>query len=363
MNANTSESSFETARQDLDVNRLASYLASRIPEFGGKARARRFGGGQSNPTFLLTAGERRFVLRRKPTGALLPSAHAIDREFRVNAALTGSAVPVAPVHLLCEDDSVIGSSFYLMDFIEGRIFWDPSLPGMTPEERGAIYDELVRVIAALHTIDPVAVGLGDYGKPGQYLERQIARWTRQYRASETDRIDAIEALIDWLPQHRPPDGETRIVHGDFRLDNVIYHPTEPSILAVLDWELSTLGDPLVDFAYHCMSWRLPPALRGLAGQDLSRLGIPNEAAYLRRYGALTGAVRDVPPGDWTYYLVFNIFRLVCILQGIAARALQGNASSEQAPEMGRNARPLAELAWAFAQGKTAMTLRGTNHGV
>lgn len=362
MTADPSELSPRTTSQDLDVGRLAFYLAGRIPEFAGEVHARRFSGGQSNPTFLVTAGERRFVLRRKPAGALLRSAHAVDREFRVNAALAGSPVPVAPVHLLCEDDSVIGSSFYLMDFIDGRIFWDPSLPGMTPEERGAIYDELVRAMAALHTIDPVMVGLGDYGRRGQYLERQIALWTRQYRASETERIEAVEALIDWLQQRKPPEGETRIVHGDFRIDNVIYHPVEPRILAVLDWELSTLGDPMVDFAYHCMSWRLPPALRGLAGQDLSRLGIPDEETYLLRYRALTGTGDDIPPGDWTYYLVFNIFRLACILQGIAARALQGNASSEQAAQMGRNARPLAELAWSLAQEEKASTSGGTGHG-
>jgi len=333
-----------------DEARLAEHLHSQIDGFGGDLRVEQFKGGQSNPTFLLTAGGRRYVLRRKPPGALLPSAHAVEREFRVIRALAGSDVPVAQAHLLCEDPAVIGSAFYVMDFVDGRIFWDPTLPGMTTAERGAIYDELNRVIAALHRVDPAAVGLGDYGKPGHYVERQVARWTKQYRASETDHIDAVDRLIEWLPQHLPTAGATRIVHGDYRLDNVIFHPTEPRIVAVLDWELSTLGDPLADFAYHCMTWRMPAgASRGLAGIHVAALGIPDEAAYLQRYLERVGAGRSVSPADWTYYLVFNMFRLVGILQGVAARALRGNASSELAAQTGRRARPLAEQAWALAQ--------------
>ncbi len=333
-----------------DVAHLAAFLRERIPGFEGELRVEQFRGGQSNPTFLLSAGSHRYVLRRKPPGALLPSAHAVDREFRVISALAATDVPVARAHLLCEDAGVIGSAFYVMDFVDGRICWDPTLPDLTPDERAAHYDELNRVIAALHRVDPAAIGLADYGRPGHYIARQVARWTRQYRASETERIEAADRLIDWLPEHIPAAGEVRIVHGDYRLDNVIFHPREPRILAVLDWELSTLGDPLVDFAYHCLTWRLPAGgSRGLAGIDVDALGIPSEAACLRRYLGRVGSSREVSEADWTYYLVFNMFRLVGILQGVAARALQGNASSALAVETGRRTRPLAEQAWALAQ--------------
>jgi len=333
-----------------DIARLAAFLRGRIPGCEGDVRVEQFRGGQSNPTFLLTAGGHRYVLRRKPPGQLLPSAHAVDREFRVISALAATDVPVARAHVLCEDAGVIGSAFYVMDFVDGRIYWDPTLPDLTPVERAAHYDELNRVIAALHRVDPTAIGLADYGRPGHYIARQVARWTRQYRASETERIDAADRLIEWLPEHMPAEGETRIVHGDYRLDNVIFHPREPRILAVLDWELSTLGDPRVDFAYHCLTWRLPAgSSRGLAGIDIDALGIPTEPAYLRRYLGRIGGGRDVPEADWTYYLVFNMFRLVGILQGVAARALQGNASSALAAETGRRTRPLAEQAWALAR--------------
>jgi aminoglycoside phosphotransferase (APT) family kinase protein len=333
-----------------DVARLANYLREKIPAFEGELQVEQFKGGQSNPTFLLAAGNHRYVLRRKPPGTLLPSAHAVDREFRVISALAGTDVPVARAHVLCEDPEVIGTAFYVMDFVDGRVYWDPTLPGMTKAERGALYDELNRVIAALHRVDPVAVGLGDYGKPGHYIARQVARWTKQYRAAETERIEAADRLSEWLPQHLPAEGETRIVHGDYRLDNVIFHPTEPRILAVLDWELSTLGDPLVDFAYHCMTWRMPSgSSRGLGGIDVAALGIPTEREYLERYLARVGSQREVSQANWTYYLVFNMFRLVGILQGVAARALQGNASSALAIETGKRTRPLAEQAWALAQ--------------
>ncbi|MCX7169019.1 MAG: phosphotransferase family protein, partial [Proteobacteria bacterium] len=243
----TDESS-EPARVALDNERLAEWMRQHVEGFAGTIELEKFKGGQSNPTYLIRAGSQAYVLRRKPPGKLLPSAHAVDREYRVITALANSDVPVAKTFALCEDESVIGAVFYIMDYVQGRIFWEPALPGMTPSERHAIFDEMNRVIAALHSVDYQAVGLGDYGKPGNYLERQVARWSKQYKASETERIEAMDNLIAWLPQHIPPGDETRIVHGDFRLDNVVFHPSEPRILAVLDWELSTLGHPLTDFA-------------------------------------------------------------------------------------------------------------------
>jgi len=334
-----------------DEQKLHEHLAAHLQGYRGPLQVSQFKGGQSNPTFLLGTGDgRRLVLRRKPPGVLLPSAHAVDREFTVISALQGSGVPVAQAHLLCQDPGVIGTDFYLMDCVDGRILWDPTLPGMAPAERAAMYDELNRVIAALHTVDPLAVGLADYGKPAAYLERQVGRWSKQYKAAETERIEAAEQLLAWLPAHRPPEGQVRIVHGDYRLDNVIFHPTEPRILAVLDWELSTLGDPMVDFAYHCLTWHMAngPTSRGLGGADLAALGIPDENAYLQRYLARTGA-QGVDPARWGYYLVFNMFRLGAILQGILARALQGNASNAKAMETGQRAKPLIEQAWALAQ--------------
>ena len=342
------------AQHAFDEAALAAYLHAHMPALAaGPLQVAQFKGGQSNPTFRLTAADgQRYVLRRKPPGVLLQSAHAVDREFRVISALADTGVPVARSHVLCEDDSIIGTAFYVMDCIEGRVLWDPTLPGMTPAERMAIYDELNRVIAALHCVDPSAIGLDGYGKVGGYLERQVKRWTSQYRAAETETIPAMESLIAWLPLHLPAEGPTRIVHGDYRLDNVMFHPTEPRILAVLDWELSTLGDPMVDFAYHCMTWHMHngPTTRGLAGQDLAALGIPDEAAYLQTYLQRTGAAgRQVDADTWGYYLVFNMFRLAGILQGILARALQGNASNAAALESGKRAKPLAEQAWVLAQ--------------
>jgi aminoglycoside phosphotransferase (APT) family kinase protein len=329
-----------------DVERLQAWMTEHVEGFAGPLSVEQFKGGQSNPTFLLRGPRHAYVLRRKPPGVLLPSAHAVDREYRVISALAKTDVPVARTYALCEDDGVIGTAFYVMDCVEGRILWDPALPGLAPLERAALFDQMNRVIAALHRVDYVAVGLDDYGKPGSYLERQVARWTKQYRAAETEKIEAMDKLIAWLPEHIPAGDETSIVHGDYRLDNAIFHPSEPRILAVLDWELSTLGHPLVDFAYHCMSWRLSPGLfRGLAGQDLAALGIPGEAEYVAAYCRRTGR-EPIPPRDWEYYIVFNMFRLAGILQGIMARAQQGNASSQEAIEMGRQARPLAEAAWA-----------------
>jgi len=339
------------AQHTFDEAGLARYLRAQVEGFSGDLKVEQFKGGQSNPTFMLTAGGHRYVMRRKPPGVLLPSAHAVDREFRVISALANTEVPVARAYTLCEDASVIGTMFYVMDYVEGRVIWDPRLPDLSPEQRRAHYAELGRVIAALHRVDYNAVGLADYGRPGNYIERQVARWTKQYRAAETEKIEAVERLIEWLPARIPPGDETAIVHGDYRFDNVIFHPSEPRILAVLDWELSTLGHPLVDFAYHCMTWRMEAAegSRGLAGLDLRSLGIPSEAEYRDTYLRATGRTQPVSDKHWTYYLVFNMFRLVGILQGIMGRALQGNASNEQALQAGRRARPLAEQAWALAQ--------------
>ena len=324
-------------------------MEERIEGFRGPIEVRQFAGGQSNPTFLVQSANHRYVLRRKPPGKLLPSAHAVDREYRVIAALANTEVPVAKAYALCRDPAVIGTEFYVMDYVEGRVFWDATLPEVASIERRAIYAEMTRVIAALHTVDYAAVGLADYGKPGRYIERQVARWTQQYHASETERIDAVERLIEWLPKHIPSDEETGIVHGDFRLDNAIFHPSEPRILAVLDWELSTLGHPLVDLAYLCMRYHLSPVeFRGLAGLDLGALQIPSEAECVADYCRRRG--RDpVAPQEWTYYLAFNMFRLTGILQGVLARAIQGNASSATALETGRRARPLAEQAWELVR--------------
>ena len=334
-----------------DQDKLAAYMREHVAGFRGTLAVEQFKGGQSNPTFRLSAGGKRYVLRRKPAGVLLPSAHAIDREYRVISALAKTDVPVAKAHALCEDPSVLGTAFYIMDCVDGRIFWDPTLPDMSPAERSALYSELNRVMAALHRVDPNAIGLGDYGKPGAYLERQVGRWTKQYRAAETETIDAANRLIDWLPRHMPQSDETAVVHGDYRFDNVIFHPSEPRILAVLDWELSTLGHPLVDFAYHCMSWRMgTEGGRGLAGVNLPLLGIPSEADYVATYLQRTGRDKNaLSQADWNYFMVFNMFRLVGIMQGITHRALQGNAASEHAIESGKRARPLAEQAWALAQ--------------
>ncbi len=328
-----------------DVVRLAEYMRRQVDESIRAIEVEQFSGGQSNPTFLIHARGRRYVMRSKPPGKLLPSAHAVDREYRVITALSQTDVPVAKTYALCQDDTVIGTAFYIMDYVEGRIFWDPRLPGLTRSERSAVFDETNRIIAALHRVDYRAIGLGDYGKSGSYFARQIDRWTKQYRASETEKIEAMDNLIAWLPEHIPADDETRIVHGDYRLDNLIFHPSEPRVLAVLDWELSTLGHPLSDFSYHCMTWRLTPdQFRGLVGEDFRALGIPSESEYLGAYCRRVGRDR-VPENEWEYYMAFNMFRLAGILQGIMARALQGNASNPNAIEAGRRAGPLAEQGW------------------
>jgi aminoglycoside phosphotransferase (APT) family kinase protein len=329
----------------IDVAQLGDWLAANVAPLAGPLEVAQFKGGQSNPTYLLTTGAQRYVLRRKPPGKLLQSAHAVDREFKVIKALAGTGVPVARAYALCEDEAVIGTAFYVMEYVQGRVLWDPRLPDHAPSERAAMHDEINRVIAALHSVDFSSVGLGEFGRTGEYIARQVARWTRQYQASETEKIEAMDNLIAWLPANIPVGDETRIVHGDYRIDNVIFHPSEPRILAVLDWELSTLGHPLADFAYHCMIWRIPPGVfRGLGGLDVAALGIPTEREYVAAYCRRTG--RDgIAAHDWEYYMAYNMFRLAAILQGVMARALQGNASSAEALQTGRAARPLAEIAW------------------
>ncbi len=330
-------------RHSFDVPALERYLRGHVEGFPGSLEVEQFKGGQSNPTFMLRAGDRRYVLRRKPPGKLLPSAHAVDREYRVITALRETDVPVARTYCLCEDDSVIGTAFYVMDYVAGRVIWDPSLPGMSNDQRSAHFDELNRVIAALHSVDYAKIGLGDYGKPGSYIERQISRWSRQYRASETERIEAMENLIEWLPKNIPEGDETTIVHGDYRMDNVMFHPTEPKILAVLDWELSTLGHPLADFSYHCMTWRLTPGqFRGMHGVDFASLGIPTEEQYVDAYCKRSGRT-GIPNRD--FYMAYNMFRLAGILQGIMGRVKDGTAASAHAMEQGKRARPMAEAGW------------------
>jgi aminoglycoside phosphotransferase (APT) family kinase protein len=329
-----------------DAAGLEDYLSNHIVGLKGPLQIEQFRGGQSNPTYRITAADgRRLVLRRKPPGALLPSAHAVDREFTVLRALHGIGFPVARPHVLCEDGAVIGTPFYVMDHVEGRVLWDQSLPGLSRSERFAIWDELNRVIALLHTTDHRALGLEGFGKPGSYIERQIARWTRQYQASETAKIPAMDDLVAWLPKNIPPQAGAAIVHGDFRLDNAIFHPAAPKILAVLDWELATLGEPLADFAYHCMSWHIPPGqFRGIAGLDLASLGIPGEREYLAVYCKRTGRA-GIDPAHWDFYIAYNLFRIAAILQGIAKRVVDGTAASEHARDAGRRARPMAELGW------------------
>ena len=329
----------------VDLGRLAAWISANVMQFRGSIEVRRFEGGQSNPTSLVSVDGQRFVMRRKPSGVLLPSAHAVDREFRVMRALEKSAVPVARAIALCEDESVAGTAFYLMEFIAGRILHDPLLPGMTPAERAAIFGEMIRALAALHRVDFVAAGLGNYGRIGHYIDRQVKRWTQQYRASETQTIEAMENLIRWLPVNIPSDDESCIVHGDYRLDNMIFHASEPRILAVLDWELSTIGHPLADLACHCLPWRIPPqTYRGFGGIDVSGTGIPTEREYVATYCRHANRP-PVAERDWEYYMAFNMFRVAAIMQGILARALQGNAAGVQALQTGRTAVPLAELGW------------------
>ena len=333
----------------LDLDRLGEYLHRHLPQLGEISDAREFSDGQSNPTFLLTTGSGQVVLRRQPAGELLKSAHAVDREFRVIDALRDSAVPVAKAIHLCEDRDVIGSLFYLMSYQPGRIFWDPTLPGADASERAAIYAEMNRVLVALHDIDVRTVGLEDYGRPGNYFERQVSRWSRQYRASETESVAAMDRLLQWLPRNIPDDdGQVSLIHGDFRIDNLIFDATEARAVALLDWELSTLGHPYADLAYQCMQWRMPRdcVIPGLGDIDRESLGIPSETEYVAQYCEHRGI--DAIP-NWNFYLVFSYFRFAAILQGVLKRALDGNAASDKAFAYGALAPPLARDAVALIE--------------
>lgn len=333
---------------DFDEKTLGSYLEGEIDGFAGPLEATKFAAGQSNPTYRVDAASGTYVLRRKPPGKLLKSAHAVEREFRVMSALHGSDVPVAKPYHLCLDESIIGSVFYLMEFIDGRVLWDPAMPGMQNQQRAAHYDEMNRIIANVHTIDVQATGLSDYGRPEGYIERQLALWSRQYRASETETLIDMEWLLRHLPARQPTrDGRVSLVHGDFRLDNMMFHHDKPSVLALVDWELSTLGHPFADLAYQCMQLRMlhdgphEGLMAGLGGLSREALGIPSEDDYVAAY-CKRRAIPEIP--DWDFYLAFSFFRFAAILQGVRKRAVSGNASSAQALQMGEYVAPLAGLA-------------------
>ena len=337
----------------LDVAALETYLSAHLDGFEGPLDMRQFEGGQSNPTYLLQTPRRAYVLRKKPPGQLLPSAHQVDREYRVMSALRDTGVPVPPTLLLCQDDAIIGTSFFVMGCVEGRVFRQPHLPGVSAEERAAMYDHMADVLARLHAVDVEAAGLRDYGKPGNYYSRQIARWTQQYVAAKTDEIEAMDRLIDWLPANIPAGDDTAIVHGDYRVENLIFHPTEPRIVAVVDWELSTLGHPLADLAYNCLTYHLSPEALGRPDDtETDRTGLPTEAEYVQLYCRRTGR-NDVP--SWNFYLAFSMFRLASILQGVYARGLQGNAASAYALQRGSAARQIAERGWATATDRNTAT--------
>ncbi|HLQ86356.1 MAG TPA: phosphotransferase [Salinisphaeraceae bacterium] len=329
----------------LDTDRLTPYLEAHVAGFQGPISATKFSGGQSNPTFHVKAGSGDYVLRRQPPGKLLKSAHAVDREYRVMRALADTDVPVPEVYHLCEDRAVIGSLFFLMALCNGRIFWNAAIPEVDPVQRSAMYAEMNRVLSGLHAVDPKAVGLGDYGRPGNYFERQVGRWSKQYRASETEHIQALEDVMVWLADNMPEDdGQVTLVHGDYRLDNLVWHPDEPRVIAVLDWELSTLGHPLADLAYQCMQLRMSPqgeTLSGLAGLDRHELGIPSEQEYVAAYCERRGIAQIE---HWEFYLVFSFFRFAAIIQGVYKRARDGNASSSEATRLGRMVAPLATQA-------------------
>jgi len=332
---------------EFDKTRLGRYLEQQVPGFKGPLEARKFAHGQSNPTFFIQAASGNYVMRRKPPGELLKSAHAVDREFRVMSALAETDVPVAKTYHLCTDDSVVGSMFYLMDYVDGRVMWDPSLPEQPPATRAAIYGEMNRVLVALHSVDIDAIGLSDYGKPGNYFERQTGRWSQQYRASETEVIAEMEQLMEWLPTNMPADdGRIALVHGDFRLDNMLFDKTEPRVLALVDWELSTLGHPYADLAYQCMQLRMAHSetLPGLGGIDRHSLAIPTEDEYIAMYCERM-SLDSIP--DWNFYLAFSFFRFAAILQGVKKRALDGNASSKNALQMGEQILPLAHMGAAL----------------
>jgi aminoglycoside phosphotransferase (APT) family kinase protein len=334
-----------------DEARLAAYMKDHVDGFRGAIEVLQFEGGQSNPTYHLTdGGGRMYVLRKKPPGKLLPSAHQVDREYRVIKALADHTdVPVPRPYALSQDDSIIGTAFYIMEFLPGRIFADPMIPGVAPAERGKIFDSMNDVLARIHNVDYRAVGLGDYGREGQYIQRQIARWSSQYDLAKTDHVEPMELLKQWLPANIPAGDETRINHGDYRLGNTIVHPTEPRVIAVLDWELSTLGHPLADLGYNCMIYHFGAgfgASGGYAGMDLKAFGIPTEKEYIAAYARRTGRT-DIP--DWEFYVAFSLFRLAAIVQGVYKRGLDGNASSTTATGYGDRARVLADLAWSLVK--------------
>jgi aminoglycoside phosphotransferase (APT) family kinase protein len=336
-------------RLRFDVGRLESFLRDHIGGFAGPITLSQFKGGQSNPTYLVATPGRRYVLRRKPPGKLLPSAHAVDREHRVIGALYAQGFPVAEPLLYCADEAVIGTAFFVMSYVEGRVFWEPDMPTSNPTERAQVYDAMNATLAQLHSFDPAAIGLGDFGRGENYVARQVERWSKQYRASETDKIEDMERLMAWLPAHLPPPQPTRLVHGDYRLDNMILATDAPKVLAVLDWELSTLGDPVADFAYHLMQWDMPPAEAGtgsLVGQNLAALGIPSRDQYVEAYVKRTGLD---PRPHLPVYSAYNFFRIAAILQGIVGRVRDGTASSAHAAMRGELVRPLAAKAWEFAQ--------------
>jgi aminoglycoside phosphotransferase (APT) family kinase protein len=339
-----------------DATALTEWLSHNLPGFSGPLSVEMFKGGQSNPTYKLNTPQASYVMRAKPgpVAKLLPSAHAVEREFAVMRGLRDTDVPVPRMYCLCEDEAIIGRAFYVMECMHGRILWDQALPGMERAQRGAIYDEMNRVIAALHKVDFKSRGLGNYGKPGNYFERQIGRWSKQYSASITQAIPEMNHLMKWLPENIPAmarnENMVSIVHGDYRLDNLMFDAKTARIVAVLDWELSTLGHPLADFSYHCMAWHIPPgSFRGIAGLDFADLGIPSEDEYIRRYCERTGlATPEQLKQDWNFYMAYNLFRIAAILQGIAMRVEAGTASSAQAVSSAAGARPLAQLAWKFA---------------
>jgi aminoglycoside phosphotransferase (APT) family kinase protein len=324
-----------------------AWLERHVDGYRGPGLIEKFAFGQSNPTYRLASPSGVYVLRRKPFGLLLPKAHAIEREYRVLSALAGSDVPAPQVLAFCDDPSILGSAFYVMTFVEGRIFYDQRLPGLTPPERAAIFDAMNEAVSALHGVDPASVGLADFGRAEAFVARQVAVWTKQYRSSEGERCDPMERLIEWLPDNLPPEQPARIFHGDLRLDNMIFHPTEPRVIALLDWELSTIGDPLADFAYHMLVWRVGADLfRGVGDLDRKVLGIPEEGDYLRRYGERTGRA-DIP--HWNFYLAFSLFRVAAILQGVWRRSQDRQASAADAAQMGAKVEPLARIGWEIAR--------------
>jgi len=354
MSATNRQSTFSGTKEvaerlRFDVERLESYLREHLSGFAGPIAVSQFKGGQSNPTYLVATPLQRYALRRKPPGKLLPSAHAVDREYRVISALYAQGFPVAEPLLYCADDDVIGTAFFLMAYVEGRVFWEAEMPSSNPSERAQVYDAMNAALARLHSFDPAAIDLGDFGRGENYVARQVERWSKQYRASETEKIEDMERLMAWLPAHLPPAQEPRLVHGDYRLDNMILAPDSPRILAVLDWELSTLGDPLADFSYHLMQWHMPPSEAGtgsLVGHDLAALGIPTLEDYVDAYVRRTG--RDPRP-YLPVYSAYNFFRIAAILQGIVGRVRDGTATSAFAAAKASLVRPLAAKAWEFAQ--------------